>query len=293
MGRLAFFLLLVLGVCLLGYAWMSRRAEVRRAQEVSLSPYEADVPSSAMPKNLLTGLVLATPEQRVLAPVIDGFAAPLGEVNGAMTYDAQPFGAWNADYEGRHTGEDWNGIGGMDTDLGETVYAAARGLVLYAGRPSDSWGRVVVLAHRLPDGRLIQTLYAHLGEVDVKPGHFVGRGERLGTVGKAGPSGRLYPAHLHFEMIESMAVEAGMPGYAAGPMNRLDPAEMRRRFPAPAGGALPDPYMAVRRLRQQEEALRSISVTSPPPAISPSRGSREPSPSPSPGAPAAGSAVSP
>lgn len=286
MGRLAFFLLLVLGICLLGYAWMSRRAEVRRAQEVSLSPYEADVPPSCMPKNLLTGLVLMTPEQMAQAPVIDGFAAPLGEVNGAMTYDAQPFGTWNARYEGRHSGQDWNGIGGMDTDLGETVYAAARGLVVYAGRPSDSWGRVVVLAHRLPDGRLVQTLYAHLGDVAVKPGRWIGRGERLGTVGKAGPAGNLYPAHLHFEMIESMAIEAGMPGYADGPMNRLDPAEMMRRYPAPAGGALPDPYMAVRRLRQQEEALRNVSVTyttdappaqGTPPAADPSSSPHSPS----------------
>lgn len=294
MGRLAFFLLLVLGVSLLGYAWMSRRAEIRRAQEVSLSPYEADVAPSTMPVNLLTGLVLATPGELVQAPVIDGFSAPLGEVNGTMTYDAQPFGAWNADYEGRHTGQDWNGIGGMDTDLGEPVYAAARGLVLYAGRPSDSWGRVVILAHRLPDGRFIETLYAHLGEVTVKPGYFVGRGEKLGTVGKAGPAGHFYPAHLHFEMIESMAIEAGMPGYADGAMNRLDPSEMMRRYPAPAGGALPDPYIAVRRLRQQEEALRNMSVlpSSSPyaPAVSPEGA---PAPAASPAAVAPPSAASP
>ncbi len=268
MGRLAFFLLLVLGVCLFGYAWMSRRAEAQRARQVSLSPYEADVPPACLPKSLLTGMVLATAEQLVTAPMIDGFSAPLGEVNGAMTYDAQPFGSWNAEYEGRHSGEDWNGIGGMDTDLGETVYAAARGLVLYAGRPSDSWGRVVALAHRLPDGRFVQTLYAHLGEVDVTPGSFVGRGERLGTVGKAGPPDRPYPAHLHFEMIESMALEAGMPGYASGAMNRLNPSEMMRRYPAPLGGALPDPYIAVRRLRQREEAVRHMGAPDMPSAHS-------------------------
>lgn len=258
MGRLAFFLLLVLGVCLFGYAWMSRRAEVRRAQEVSLSPYEADVPPATLPKSLLTGLVLATAEQLAVTPVIDGFSAPMGDLNGAMTYDAQPFGTWNADYGGRHVGEDWNGIGGMDTDLGEPVHAAARGLVLYAGLPSDGWGRVVVLAHRLPDGRFIQTLYAHLGSVNVAPGRVVGRGGLLGTVGKAGPAGAQYPAHLHFEMIESMAVEAGMPGYAPDAMNRLDPSAMMRLYPAPLDGALTDPYIAVRRLRQREEAVRHM-----------------------------------
>lgn len=269
MGRLAFFLLLVLGVCLFGYAWMSRRAEVRRAQEVSLSPYEADVPPASLPKSLLTGLVLATAEQLVITPVIDGFSAPMGGLNGAMTYDAQPFGTWNADYGGRHAGEDWNGIGGMDTDFGEPVYAAARGLVLYAGCPSDAWGRVVVLAHRLSDGRFIQTLYAHLGGVKVAPGRVVGRGEPLGTVGKAGSAGAQYPAHLHFEMIESMAVEAGMPGYAPDAMNRLDPSAMMRRYPAPFGGALPDPYIAVRRLRQREEAVRHMALL----GVSPADGS--------------------
>ena len=38
------------------------------------------------------------------------------------------------------------------------VRAAGRGLLIYAGEPSPDWGNVVVLLHRLPDGRFVQSL---------------------------------------------------------------------------------------------------------------------------------------
>ncbi|MCD8069979.1 MAG: M23 family metallopeptidase [Akkermansiaceae bacterium] len=247
--RLAFFILLAAGVLLLGFAWLSRRAALHR-EAIAAAPtaYDADAAPPTMPDTLLTGLILLTPEQMVNAPLIDGFSAPLGGETGAMTYDAQPFGTWNEQYGGRHQGQDLNGIGGMDTDRGEPVYSAARGLVVYTGKPSRGWGNVVVLAHRLPDGRLIQTLYAHLETVKVTYGRMVSRGEEIGSVGTAGEPDAPYPAHLHFEAAESLAVEAGMPGYASAAMNRIDPAELMKQYPAPFHGALPDPWLSLRRL---------------------------------------------
>ena len=198
---------------------------------------------------LLDGLILLRAKELVEAPVVDGFQWPCGAPNGAMFYDAQPFGAMNPKRHGYHTGKDLNGIGGQNTDLGLPVYAAARGLVVYSGEPSPEWGNVVVLAHKMPDGTIMQTLYAHLQDREARVGQHVCRGQKIGSIGTAG--GR-YAAHLHFEAIPSLCIEAGMPGYhPRGVMNRIDPAELIRQHPAPP---IPDPYLEIRRLRFREAA---------------------------------------
>lgn len=221
----------------------------------SRSIYNKDVPPDTMPEQLLTGLIQLRPEDIVKIPYADGFESPVGGSNGAMSYDAQSFGAPNPRRGGNHCGQDLNGIGGMNTDEGEPVRAAARGLVIYSGKPSAGWGNVVVIAHRLPgDARVIQTLYAHLRERSVNTGRLVARGTLIGTVGTADGN---YPAHLHFEVVASRCIEAGLPGYSAvGVMNRLDPDEILQHHPAPP---LPDPYDSIRRLRIREAALQAPS----------------------------------
>ena len=248
-----------LGLLLTGFVslaayviWGHARAPKSPHQE-SQSIYNKDVPSDLMPERLLVGLIQLRPEDIVKIPIVDGFESPVGASNGAMSYDAQPFGSPNPRRGGNHCGEDLNGIGGMDTDEGEPVRAAARGLVIYSGKPSEEWGNVVVLAHRLPgDARVIQTLYAHLRERSVSPGRLLARGTPIGTIGTADGH---YPAHLHFEVIASRCVEAGMPGYSpSGVMNRLDPEEVLSHHPAPS---MPDPYDSIRRLRIREAALQT------------------------------------
>ena len=134
----------------------------------------------------------------------------------------------NAARKGRHAGQDLNGIGGENTDEGLPVRAAGRGLLIYAGEPSSDWGNVVVLLHRLPDGRFVQSLYAHLKTVsDIPLGTLVGRGEQIGSVGTAHGN---YLAHLHFEMIESIAHEAGIPGYGKTTFNRINPDEVLKQY---------------------------------------------------------------
>ena len=214
-------------------------------------PAQPDVFQRDPRQPLIDGLILLRAKELVGAPVVDGFQWPCGAPNGAMIYDAQPFGAMNRKRNGHHTGKDLNGIGGQNTDLGLPVCAAARGLVVYSGEPSPEWGNVVVLAHRMPDGAIMQTLYAHMQEREarVRVGQHVCRGQRIGSIGTAG--GR-YPAHLHFEAIPSLSTEAGMPGYHPdGTMNRIDPSELIRQHPAPA---IPDPYLEIRRLRFREAA---------------------------------------
>ena len=157
--------------------------------------------------------------QRAQIPRAERFDPPLGSDHAGFTYNAQAFWEMNDARGGRHLGDDLNGIGGMDTDLGDPVFATADGMVVYAGDPAPGWGNVVLLAHRTPDGTLLQSMYAHLDRIDVAPGALVGRGSRIGTVGTAHGA---YPAHLHFEIRTSDELVLGG-GYALHPLKRLDP----------------------------------------------------------------------
>ena len=55
--------------------------------------------------------------------VADGFDFPVGPPNAKGYKDAQSFG------ENNHSGEDWNGKNGGDSDLGDPIYAIAHGWV--------------------------------------------------------------------------------------------------------------------------------------------------------------------
>jgi hypothetical protein len=157
--------------------------------------------------------------QTAQIPRATRFDPPMGSEHGALTYNAQKFWEKNEKRGGRHTGDDLNGIGGMDTDLGDPVFSVADGLVLYAGEPSPGWGKLVVIAHREPNGKVLHSMHAHLDRIDVPRGALVPRGGKIGTVGTANG---YYPAHLHFEMRASDGVDIGA-GYAMYPLNRLDP----------------------------------------------------------------------
>jgi hypothetical protein len=157
--------------------------------------------------------------QSAAIPLALRFDSPMGSENSAMVYNAQKFWDMNDARGGHHTGDDLNGIGGMNTDFGDPVFAVADGLVIYAGEPSSGWGKMVIVAHKTSDGRILHSMYAHLERIDVGLNALVYRGKPIGAVGTAGG---LYLAHLHFEMRESNGVDIGA-GYANSPMNRLDP----------------------------------------------------------------------
>lgn len=77
--------------------------------------------------------------------------------------------------------------------IGTPIYAAAGGVVLYAGDQVRGYGNMVVLEHA--DGLL--TVYAHNSVVLVKAGQKVGAGAKIALVGQ---TGRSTGPHLHFEV---------------------------------------------------------------------------------------------
>lgn len=190
------------------------------------------------------------PWQSLLQPVVHRLDLPMGTENGALTYNAQPFWAMNEQRGGHHTGDDLNGIGGMNTDFGDPVLAAADGIVVYAGTPSEGWGRVLILSHRLKDGCSFQTMYAHLHSIDVALGAMVGRGQNIGKVGTADG---LYPAHLHYEIRTGYGVDVGA-GYAAHPLNRVDPTKFRQGLLAAADDLRPSASLLLQSDLAQRDA---------------------------------------
>lgn len=152
-----------------------------------------------------------SPIEMVLAPSADTFDFPVGSEHGGLTYNAQPFLVDN------HLGDDLNGIGGQNSDLGEPVYAVGDGVVVFAGWPSDGWGNVVVLAHQLANGEIVESFYGHLDSIHVPVGKQVRRSDQIGTIGSA--NGR-YLAHLHFEIRRFSTLDVGA-GYADSELGRV------------------------------------------------------------------------
>src|SRR5688500_806487 len=83
---------------------------------------------------------------------------------------------------------------GMDIDLetGDKVKVAFEGMVRFA-MWNNSYGNLVIVRH--PNG--LETYYAHLSQIDVKPGDYVQAGDFIGLGGNTGHS---FGAHLHFEV---------------------------------------------------------------------------------------------
>ncbi len=95
-----------------------------------------------------------------------------------------PFGQrWGRMHEGID-------IGG---DNGSDILAAESGMVEYSGWV-NGYGNYIRIVHQ--EG--YKTAYAHMGEIFVKEGDFVQKGDRIATMGSTGNS---TGPHLHFEII--------------------------------------------------------------------------------------------
>jgi murein DD-endopeptidase MepM/ murein hydrolase activator NlpD len=134
------------------------------------------------------------------------FCAPTnGQINtganvlGDDWFDATPYAKLYTSGSGQayHTGGDFNRPAYADSKA--AVYAAADGLVNFAGVVKGWQGSVVVIKHVLESGALIWTRYAHIDSLYVQVGDHVERGFKIGHIADYTPSG---PAgdHLHFDV---------------------------------------------------------------------------------------------
>src|ERR1043166_8890581 len=158
-----------------------------------------------------------SPLELAMLPTAARFDRPLGSEHGALTYNAQRF------TENRHLGDDLNGIGGENSDLGDPIYAVADGRVLLAEEGGPGWGNIIIVLHAYQENgarKYVQSYYAHVDEILVKPKQNVRRGEQIATVGTAGGK---YWAHLRFEMREFTTPFVG-PGYRDDTSGWIDPA---------------------------------------------------------------------
>ncbi|MEM6687327.1 MAG: M23 family metallopeptidase, partial [Bacteroidota bacterium] len=146
------------------------------------------------------------------AYIAKGFDYPVGKPNAKGYYNAQKF------QENNHLGDDWNGTGGGNTDLGDPIYTIANGYVTFAEDYGGGWGNVIRIVHKYK-GKYYESLYAHCDKMLVKKGDFVKKGTKIGTIGNANGA---YYAHLHFEIRDDIFMEIGG-GYSTDTKGYVDP----------------------------------------------------------------------
>ncbi|TGN20942.1 M23 family metallopeptidase [Leptospira idonii] len=136
--------------------------------------------------------------------IADSYEFPAGGKYGEGYYIAQKFGVENPKFGYRfHLGEDWNYVGGGDSDYGAPVYSISNGIVSVIADYGGGWGKVVRVIHKHPVPETknqfyyFEALYAHLYTIEVEPGQMVKKGEWIASIGDAGGA---YPSHLHFEL---------------------------------------------------------------------------------------------
>ena len=147
---------------------------------------------------LTTALAADAPTASVR--LADGFECPVGRDGAKNYYVARGF------RPNGHLGEDWNGEGGGDTDLGDPVTCVAHGVVVFAQDYKLGWGNVIIVRHAYVENGVvnyIDSLYGHLNEILVHAGDTVSRGQKIGTIGN---NHGQYSAHLHFELRKNITV---------------------------------------------------------------------------------------
>jgi murein DD-endopeptidase MepM/ murein hydrolase activator NlpD len=157
--------------------------------------------------------------QTAFTRLADGFDLPVGKPDGRGYYKARGMRAHG------HLGEDWDGVGGGDTDLGDPVYCIGDGVVVFARDCHQGWGNVIIVRHAFREGlgvRNVDSLYGHLDKILVRRGQAVKRGQHIAAIGNAHG---LYDAHLHLEVRKNIAIGMSRDKFAQDLSNYYDPSE--------------------------------------------------------------------
>ena len=193
--------------------------------------------------------------ERFAMPTAVEFSSPLGPQNGLLTESLARFGNRAGDRGGEVMllGDQLLGLGEAKVGEPVPVRASGNGLVLFAGPAAGQRGEVLILGHRLEDGRLIQSFYGGLQRIDVPRGDVVSRGKVIGLLDPPeGPDAR----PLHFEFRESDGMELG-PISTKTVQNRLDPGVVRTHHEAAGETVLAPPALAFRARPTWDGSIRS------------------------------------
>ena len=148
----------------------------------------------------------------------DGFDFPVGKPDARGYHKARGY------TPNGHMGEDWNGNGGGDSDLGDPIYSTARGVVVVSEDIKRGWGNCIIVRHAYRDSTgkimMVDSQYGHLLARLVAVGDIVERGQKIGTMG--GNRG-MYPVHLHFEMRKNLHIGMNRSQFARDNTNYYSP----------------------------------------------------------------------
>lgn len=147
----------------------------------------------------------------------DGFDMPVGKPDAVGYYRSRGF------ITGRHMGDDWNGAGGGNTDLGAPVYSVAHGLAVYARDARMGWGRTVIVRHAYWEKgkwNYVDSFYTHLNQIFVREGQQIRRGQLVGSIGT---NRGMYRAHLHFEIRKNLRIGINQGAYRRDLSNYYKP----------------------------------------------------------------------
>lgn len=176
----------------------------------------------------VAGLIGAPSTNTARTRLADGFDYPVGKPEAVGYYKSRGF---RPKY---HMGEDWNGVDGGNSDLGDPVYVTGNGIVVLARDMRMGWGNLVIVRHSYLENNQMKTvdsLYAHLDKITVKENQQVVRGQQVGTIGT---NRGMYPAHLHFEIRKNIYIGYNQSAFAKDYSNYYSPSSFigpRRKLP--------------------------------------------------------------
>jgi murein DD-endopeptidase MepM/ murein hydrolase activator NlpD len=162
--------------------------------------------------------------------IADGFDFPVGKPEAEGYYKARGF------RPGGHVGEDWDGVRGGDTDLGDPIYSIGDGIVVFARDVHLGWGNVIIVRHAYRESgnvRYIDALYGHLNTMLVSRGQRVTRGQQIATMGTAHGQ---YDAHLHFEIRKNLEIGMSRSKFQKNFSNYYDPTQFINSHRQLSGG---------------------------------------------------------
>ena len=183
-------------------AEVAKPAKAEPLKVAKAEPAKA-APAAAPAKPAEPAKVAAAKPAPAAAPQKVAAAEPVKvtrEPESTASLPAQPAAA-SADFRWPARGRVISGFGGSGSNEGiniavpdgTPVKAAEAGTVAYAGSEVKGYGNLVLIRH---DNGYVSA-YAHNGEIEVKRGQKVSRGQ---TIAKSGQSGNVTSPQLHFEI---------------------------------------------------------------------------------------------